>query len=113
MAKKSSSSKRSKARTSRSLKKDKPGPQRVGVDLNSLPKQSDPALQLVWVDMMELMLRGDTQMGTLRFYSLLGDHLSEACRLQVSVAHLKSIIDVLCRNVEYYPSRPRKTTKRA
>ncbi len=74
--------------------------------MSKLPKVSDPSLQLVWVDRMEIAVRADVPVVTLRFYTAMIDHLSEVSRLQTSVTHTRAIIDVLCRNVEYYPSRP-------
>ncbi len=105
MAKKSSKSKRSKAPTKRPHKR-KSESRQLEIDMSKLPKVSDPSLQLVWVDRMEIGVRGDVPLVTLRFYTAMVDHLSEVSRLQTSVTHIKSIIDVLCRNVEYYPSRP-------
>ena len=105
MAKKSSKSKKPKSATKRPRKR-KSESQQLEIDMSKLPKVLDPSLQLVWVDRMEIVLRGDAPIVTLRFYSVMGDHLSEACRLQTSETHIKAIIDVLCRNIEYYPSRP-------
>lgn len=105
MAKKSSKSTRSKKATKRPRKRTSES-QQLKIDLSKLPKEFNPSLQLVWIDRMEIAVRGDTPVATLRFYTAMVDHLSEVSRLQTSVTHIKSIIDVLCRNVEYYPSRP-------
>lgn len=74
--------------------------------MSKLRKEFNPSLQLVWVDRLEIAVRADTPVVTLRFYTAMVDHLSEVARVQTSVTHIKAIIDVLSRNVEYYPSRP-------
>lgn len=73
--------------------------------LSELPKQADTSLKLLWVDRMELAVRGDAPVATLRFYSAFLDHLSEACRLQTSTAHLRAMVDVICNALDYYPSK--------
>ena len=105
MAKKSSQSKKQKSATKRPRKR-KSESQQLEIDMSKLPKVSDASLRLVWVDRMEIAVRGDEPLVTLRFYSAVVDHLSEVSRIQTSVTHIKAIIDVLCRNIEYYPSRP-------
>ncbi len=47
-------------------------------------------------------------MATLRFYSVIGDKLAEASRLQTSVSHLKAIADVICRVLNHYPEKQGK-----
>ena len=76
--------------------------------LDELPKESDPSIRLIWVDSMEVAVRGDVPVVTLRFYSALREKLAEACRVQTSTTHLRSILDVLCRSLDYYPSKSRK-----
>ncbi len=105
MTKKSSKSKKRKPATKRPRKR-KSESRQLEIDIGKLPKQSDPSLRLTWVDRMEIAVRGDVPVVTLRFYSAVVDHLSEVSRLQTSATHVKAIIDVLCRNMEYYPSRP-------
>jgi hypothetical protein len=76
------------------------------VDPSTLPKESDPSLRLIWVDRMELLSRGDAPIGMLRFYSAIGNEkLTEAARLQTTHAHLRGIVDVLCRTLDYYPAK--------
>ena len=102
MATKSSKSKTAKKRP----RKRQSESQQLKIDMSKLPKELNPSLQLVWIDRMEIAVRADTPVATLRFYTAMVDHLSEVSRLQTSVTHIKSIIDVLCRNVEYYPTAP-------
>ena len=105
MATKSSKSTKSKIAKKRPRKR-KSELQQLEIDMSKLPKEFNPRLQLIWVDRMEIAVRGDTPVATLRFYTAMVDHLSEVSRLQTSVTHIKAMIDVLCRTMEYYPSRP-------
>lgn len=77
---------------------------RIVVD--NLSTESDPSLQLVWVDRMTLSVRSDIPVATIRFYSVTPENLVEACRLQTTVKHLHEIVDVICRNTDYYPEKP-------
>jgi len=80
----------------------------ITVDVSKLPKIQRAELPLLWVDRMEVSLRGDTPVAMLRFYSVLGNEaILEACRIQTSAAHLRSMVDVLSKTVGYYPERPR------
>ena len=72
----------------------------LAVNLKKLPKESDPSIRLLWVDTMELVVRHDVPVATLRFYSSLGDKLVETCRIQTSVPHLKAMADVINRNLQ-------------
>ncbi len=76
------------------------------IDLGDLPIEQDPALRLTWVDRMNIAYRADIPVVTLRFYSALKDQLCEASRLQTSVPHLRQIVDVICRAIDYYPKKP-------
>ena len=78
------------------------------VDVSKLPREADPGLKLLWVDSMQLGVRADIPIATLRFFSTLGDRVVEACRVQTSVKHLQSIADIICRNLDYYPKPPAK-----
>ena len=71
-------------------------------ELKLIPSAS-PA---VWVDRMEIGIRGDVPVATLRFYGVCPPFLIEALRLQTSVDHLRLIADVLCQSLNYYPSKP-------
>lgn len=102
MAKKSITKKKT-ARSKRSQSKHV----KVSVNVQKLKREHDPSLQLTWVDLMEIHLRGDIDVATLRFYSAVGGTIAaEACRLQTSTTHLKAIVDVLCRTLDYYPAQP-------
>jgi len=86
-----------------------PSPKREPVEVlaGALPKEADPSIRLVWVDTMEILVRSNLPIATLRFYSALGtEKLTEACRLQVGVEHLRRIADVICRSIDYYPTKP-------
>ena len=56
---------------------------------------------------MEITTRSDMPIATLRFYSALMDHLSEACRMQMSIQHLRNMVDVICKTLGYYPTKPK------
>jgi hypothetical protein len=59
-----------------------------------------------WVDRMELSLRADAPIAMLRFFSIVPPNiLIESSRLQTTVSHAKSMIDVLCRSLDYYPTK--------
>jgi len=59
---------------------------------------------------MELSVRGDTALATLRFLAVipspLPQSLVETGRIQLSHALLKSIVDVICKGINYYPTAP-------
>ena len=61
---------------------------------------------LVWVDQMSINVRGDIPIATLRFFSAIHDHRSEACCLQTSIALLHQMADVICRLTNHYPQKP-------
>lgn len=89
-------------------KTGKSGRRILTVDPSKLPKESDPSLKLVWVDRMEMVSRSDVPIATLRFYSVVGNEkLTEACRLQTTVTHLRAIVDLLCGQLDYYPAKPK------
>ena len=85
------------------------------IKIAELPKVHDPAVSTIWVDTMQILVRGDVGVATLRFETALPEAAYEACRLQMSVEHVKRMIEVMCQHVDYYPSRPgntKKTTRR-
>ena len=75
------------------------------VDPASLPVEPYPNPPLVWVDRMEINVRLNPPLATLRFHSALPDRLSEVCRLQCSQDHLRRMVDVICRSIGYYPTK--------
>lgn len=74
------------------------------VSLAQLPRRANLSIDLVWVDRMELAVRGDTPVATLRFFSAIAtEELVECARLQTSMEHLKAIADAICRATHHYP----------
>jgi len=69
--------------------------------LQLIPSGSPPQ----WVDRMEIAVRGEVPVATLRFFSVCTPFIVEGARLQMSTDHLKQIVDVLCRTLTYYPSK--------
>ncbi len=73
----------------------------------------DPDLQIIasgappfWVDRMEVSLRADAPIAMLRFFAIVPPNvLIESSRLQTTIAHVKRMIDVLCRSLDYYPTK--------
>jgi hypothetical protein len=45
----------------------------------------------------------------LRFFAALPDpdRLTEVSRVQTSTTHARQIVDILCRGLNYYPSKPK------
>ena len=81
----------------------------TAVDPRELPKESDESLRLMWFDTMNITSRGDIPVVTLRFHAALGDEkLCEVCRLQTGTMQIKSMVDVFCRVLDYYPEKPNK-----
>ena len=76
------------------------------LNLGDIPVLVDHGIKTIWVDRMQVHLRSDTPLGMLSFSSLVPpDKLVEVCRLQTTEVHLKAIVDVLCRNLDYYPTK--------
>ena len=64
----------------------------------------------IWMDRMELGVRGDVAVATLRFLALSPPSaLLEVARLQTSVVHVQQMVDVLSRVLNYYPTNPEPT----
>jgi hypothetical protein len=61
----------------------------------------------LWVDQTRLVLRDDFPIASLIFYSVIPDQgiIEETARIQTSVEHLRKIVDLLCRQLDYYPDR--------
>ncbi len=66
---------------------------------------TNPGLPTVWVDSMNIYVRQDPPLATLRFSTVMPEAVYEACRVQTSVAHLRAIVDVICRSIDYYPEK--------
>lgn len=76
------------------------------VNLGKIPTIMDAGIKTVWIDRMQLFQRSDLPLATISFSSLIPpDKLVEVGRFQTTVTHLKSIIDVLCRTTDYYPTK--------
>ena len=75
-------------------------------DTGELRQLISPTVASIWVDNMQLLTRSDSDTATLRFNTLLPEASYEACRLQTPVAHVRRMIDVMCRTLDYYPERP-------
>ncbi len=77
-----------------------------------LPTES-PALPSVWVDTMNLVIRTDIPVAMMRLYTFIPpDKMLEVVRYHTSVAHLRDMTKILCRNLDYYPTKaeqPKRT----
>jgi hypothetical protein len=66
-------------------------------------------LPSIWIDRMSLNLRADAGVAMIRFYTLLvdqeGPSFIEACRIQTARDHLRSMVDVIAKSLNYYPTR--------
>ena len=96
-----------KRKPGNSPKSAKLGVQPEVVNIEDLPKESDPGLRMLWFDRIKLQVRGDQPVGLMRFYAVVGDEkVTEVARLLTSHAHLKNIADVLCKTLNHYPTKP-------
>lgn len=75
------------------------------IEMASLPIQSGQP-PLLWVDRMQAFVRSEPEVATLQFLAAMPDHQVEVCRLQTSLAHVRSIAAVLCKISNFYPERP-------
>lgn len=107
MAKKTS---RKKAQRKNAGKRSSPKPEKkvVALDLKQLEVVVDPALRLAWTDRMTISTRADVPVATLSFYAVAMNKLCEAARIQTSIPHLRQMVDVICRSIDYYPKKPPK-----
>ncbi len=56
---------------------------------------------------MELAVRGDADVATLRFLAVIPPNaLLECCRVNMTVSHLKRMLDVIAQSLKYYPAAP-------
>jgi hypothetical protein len=71
-------------------------------------------LPSIWIDKMSLNLRADPGLAMVRFYTLLVDEegptVVEACRIQTTADHLRKIVEVLAKSLNFYPT-PESTSK--
>lgn len=76
------------------------------MSLATLPKVSDPFATATWVDSSSVMMRGDVPIATMQFYYFTLDAAIEVCRLQTSTSHIRAMIDLLTKVIDYYPAKP-------
>jgi len=112
MAKKST--KRKSAGSTQSKRQQQPGTARVNLD--DLPVEQDPTVKTLWADRMDVVIRHDVPVAGLSFYASVANRsgpqkMNEACRVQVSLNHLEQMVDILCRVMNYYPTKPSKGQK--
>jgi hypothetical protein len=92
-------------------------PERVRIQTGSVPRMDRPDLPTIWVDRMMINLRTEPDLATLRFYTFLMnlDNATtvEVSRLQTSVDHVRQIINVLARTINYYPTPESAAEKNA
>ena len=81
------------------------------IKIDDLPEVVDPSIPTVWVDRMQVLARAEV--ATLRFQTALPEARYEVCRVQTSLGHLRDIVDVLCRTLEYYPTDPKKKVSKS
>lgn len=77
------------------------------VKVSDLPQESDSFLPVIWSDYMEIVGRGDIPITLLRFYAIVKDRLIEEARIQTSIIQLQKMIDVMCKTLNYYPTKPK------
>ncbi len=76
------------------------------INLGKIPTKMDPGIKTVWIDRMQIFMRSDLPIATISFSSLIPiDMLVEVGRFQTTASHLKGIVDVLCRTIDYYPTK--------
>ena len=58
----------------------------------------------VWVDRMQILVRADNPLVTLRFFTFLPPDVAvEVSRLAMTANHAKEIIKLLAQQLDYYP----------
>lgn len=65
------------------------------IDVAALPEEPHGAIPLQWVDHMELSVRGNMNIATLRFFSVLPDRKVEVVRLQAATGFLEGVANLL------------------
>jgi hypothetical protein len=63
-----------------------------------------PDLPTLWVDTMEMLSRSEPQVVLMRFFSIVPEALVEVARIQTPLVHVRRMIDVLCKSLNYYPT---------
>lgn len=67
-------------------------------------------LQNIWIDIVNVAIREDG-VCILRFFSNLPEGAFEQSRVVTNIKTLKSLADVLCSNLNYYPSKKSSVVK--
>lgn len=91
----------SKTSPSRSSRKQ------IHEDMSKVPKHLHPSLKSVWADFMQLSMQVEAiPISALTFFTLLdGKVLVEACRVNMTTAHLRVVADKICCAIDYYPTK--------
>ena len=61
---------------------------------------------------MQMLVRSDVPVTTLRFDTALPEAAYEVCRLQMTLAHAKRMIEVMCKTLDHYPTKPTAAKKK-
>ncbi len=79
----------------------------IQVDMSKVPKHLHPSVKSVWADFMQLSMQKEpAPISALTFFTLLdGRVLDEACRVNMTTAHLRVVADEICCAIDYYPTR--------
>jgi hypothetical protein len=60
-----------------------------------------------WADRMQILTRGDVPVTMLRFFAYSPPkHMVEIVRLHTPTGHIKEMVDAMCKNLDYYPTKP-------
>lgn len=78
----------------------------IQLSFETLPKVGNPALPVIWIDATTIAVRGDLPVAMLRFYALLPEAAVETLRMQTSIDHLRGLVDLIGKTIDYYPTRP-------
>ena len=86
------------------------GPKTKAFNIKDLERRNTDSPPL-WADYMEVAYREEASLAMLIFYASIPQAqdppiLLETARIQTSLLHIKSIIEVLCGTSGYYPERP-------
>ncbi len=103
-----------KKTTLRKTSRSRSSRKQTRVDMSKLRKHLDPSLKSLWVDHMQLSMRAEAiPVLGLTFFTLHdGKKLTEACRVNMSMDHLRGVADVICRAIDYYPKKTRGAPKK-
>lgn len=80
------------------------------IDKKILELMANQNLQNIWIDIVNVAIREDG-VCILRFFSNLPEGAFEQSRVVTNIKTLKSLADVLCSNLNYYPSKKSSVVK--